>query len=195
MSTIEEILAQAEDASHVRVVVARVLLRGDLVSRHADLEAELAEAVAYDQKHNESPTAPAVAQRIADLEAETEAAKVEFRFKPIGHRAWADLLAEHPPTKDQKRVDPRIDFNPLTFPAAAIAKSCSDPVMSHDQALTLEKRLDESTWMAIWNGCVEANLGGGVPKSAAAGAILRASELFASTHAPAASPDPSSSGE
>jgi hypothetical protein len=133
MADIADILAQAENPEYVRVATARVLIRQDLLARHEELDAELQAAIASDGMHNRTPRAPALAAELEALEAEVEAAKVEFRFRSIGKRAWADLLAAHPPTREQKKADPRVDHNPDTFPAAAIAASCVDPVLTLDK--------------------------------------------------------------
>ena len=206
MSDISDILAEASNPDYVRTTTARVLLRQDLLTLHDELEAELAAAVKDDAMRNEVPTAPAISRRLVDLEAEIDNARREFRFKSIGHRAWADLMAEHPPTKDQLKQFPRIDHNPETFPVAAIAACCVSPKMTLEQAQELERGrwneeekefeggLNDTQFNELLVRCVEANTGGlNTPKSAAAGAILRLNGQYANTPAPAASPAPSSS--
>lgn len=192
MDEIEEILAEIT----ARTVTARVLLRQDLLDRHAELSAELDAALAADRSEQSMEggmRAPAVAQAVVDFEAELEAAKREFVFKGIGKRSWSDLLRQHPPTKEQLKANARIDHNPETFPAAAVAVSCSSPRMTLDQARALEERLDLTQWAQIWQACLSANLGEAtLPKSQVAGGILRASGASASTAAPTGSPDPSS---
>jgi len=122
------------------------------------------------------------------LQGEMEAAKVEFRFRNIGRKAWADLLAAHPPTKEQ-RTDLKTDHNPETFPVAAIAASCSEPAgMSEDAVRRLEAALTDSQFTVLWRACVDANLGGvEVPKSLAAGRILQVNGRSANTAALAVS--------
>lgn len=197
--SLAEVLAQAENPSFVRVATARVLLRQDLPAKHAALEAELAAAVARDATTNERDQAPVISQQILDLEAETEAAKVEFRFRSIGKRAWADLLAAHPPSKKQLAEWATLkqkpaDHNPETFPIAAIAASCIVPEgVDTDVVLRLERAMTDSQFTALWRTCLDANLGGVEdPKSMAAGQILRAKERSESIAVPAASADQSS---
>jgi hypothetical protein len=110
---------------------------------------------------------------------------------------WANLMVKHPPTKEQRKENPRLDHNPETFPLAAMAASCVEP-----SGATVEsfQRLDASgvpsaVFDELWVTCLDANLGAGIPKSAAAGVIRRLSGRSATTPAPAASPDPSSSDE
>jgi hypothetical protein len=186
--SIEEILTQAADPAYVRTATARILLRQNLLAEHDRLEAELADAMQGDTIENRLPQAPIVSQQILDLETEIDAAKVEFRFRSIGHRAWADLMAAHPPTKEQVKVLGRIDHNPLTFPSAAIAASCVDPAMTVDDVAQLERLLNDTQFNLLFVRCIEANTGGmDTPKSAAAGAIHRVNGRSANTPAPAAS--------
>lgn len=196
---LDEILAQAENPLYVRTQTAKVLLRQDLVARHRELEAELAAAIARDHTTNDLDRAPVIAQQIADLQDEMEAAKVEFRFRNVGKKAWADLLAAHPPTKEQladelarskaNGVKPRLlDHNPATFPIAALAASCEAPVMDEAAVLRLEAALTDTQFTALWVACIDANIGGDVPKSLAAGQILRANGRYANSVSPVAEP-------
>ncbi len=196
MASLDDILAQAENPSFVRVSTARILLRQDMLARHAELDAALNKALEDDGRHNRPAESPRLKDEIQALEVGIEAAKVEFRFRSIGKRAWADLLAAHPPTKPQRTADPRIDHNPRTFPVAAIAASCVDPAMTVDDVKRLDVALPPTLFDVLWARCIDANVGGAEsPKSMAAGVIARLSERSASTPAPAASPVPSSSDE
>lgn len=182
MSEIDDILAEAENPAYVRVATARVLLRQDLVTRHAELEAALAEVIAADQLSNDVKKAPAIAAELEALEGEMEVKRREFRFANIGKRAWADLLAAHPPTKEQLAADKRLDHDPATFPLAAMAASCRKPEMDVDAVRRLEQELTDSQFNALWRACLDANLGGAdVPKSLAAGRILQVNGRFGSS--------------
>jgi len=196
--TIADILADARNPAYVRVATARVLLRQDLAARHEELDAELRAAIEVDhQEDSLEVTAPDVAEQVQELEAEIEAAKVSFRFRAIGKRAWSDLLKEHPPTKAQLQADPRLDHNPETFPAAAIAASCSDPEMTLDDARELEAALNQSQFAVLWAACIDANIGGVTdPKSRlAAGLIRRANGESAKPPTTTGSHEASSSDE
>lgn len=179
--SLDDILAEAEDPAYVRVATVKVLLRQDLVTRHAQLEGELAAAIARDAKTNDPDRAPDIAQQIDDLQGEMEAAKVEFRFRNIGRKAWADLLAAHPPEKQHKEL--KTDHNPETFPIAAIAASCSEPAGVDEGAVRrLEAALTDSQFTSLWRACIDANLGGvDVPKSLVAGRILQVNGRSANT--------------
>lgn len=181
--SLDEILSQAEDPAYRRVATAKVLLRQDLTARHRELDAELQTALERDAITNEPDKAPAIAKHLRDLETEIEEAKVEFRFANIGHRAWADLLAKHPPKQEKGGRRSNDPFNPATFPAAAIAAACIAPEdVDEAAAKRLEVALDESQFAALFNAAVDANVGGTVdPKSLAASQILRVSARFASS--------------
>jgi hypothetical protein len=185
----DDILKQAEDPANVRMSFARILLRQDLVTRHNQLESELAAAIARDATSNERDQAPDIARQLTELQAEMEAAKVEFWFRNIGKKAWADLLAKHPPTKAQREQIRGVDFNPEEFPIEAMAASCWVPEgMDTDAIRRLEAVLTDSQFTALWKACVDACMGGtDTPKSLAAGQILRANGQYATTAVPAAS--------
>jgi hypothetical protein len=174
--TAADILAQAENPAFVRVTSVRVLLRQDLVAQHAALEADLAEAVARDAATNDKDRAPDISRQLFQLQDEMEAAKVLFKFRNIGKKRWADLLAAHPPTKAQKEL--RTDHNPETFPIAAMAAAVVEPAgLDEDGFRRLEAALTDAQFTALWRTTIDANLGGvESPKSLAAGQILRAKE-------------------
>jgi hypothetical protein len=172
MTTIDDLLAEIT----VREKTVKILLRQDLLDEHARRDAELVATLNADTEENRDPLGPDLAKKLVEFEAEIEAAKRPFRFRAIGKKAWADLLAHHPPTRDQTTANPRLDHNPVTFPIAAIAASCVDPQMTVEQVSKLEERLNLAQFEMLWAGCLDANVGGGVdaPKSLVAGPIARA---------------------
>lgn len=179
--SIDEVFAEAESPR----ASTKVCFRRDLVERHEDLEADLQAAQTQDAMENRLPAAPAIAQAIVDLEAEMQAAQREFVFEAVGKRRWSDLLAEHPPRAE----DRGLDHNPVTFPSAALAASCVQPVMTVDEAGRLEDLLTIAQWLKLWNACLKANVGGGgdTPKSLLATAVLQASGASSTTAANGAS--------
>lgn len=194
MTTIDDLLAEIAP----REKTVRILLRQDLLTEHARLDAELIKELKLDEIENRDPVGPDLARRLVEFEDEIEAAKRAFRFRAIGKKAWADLLALHPPTKDQKNANGRLDHNPETFPVAAIAASCAEPVLTVEQVAQLEQAMNLAQFELLWAGCLDVNVGGGAdnPKSLVAGPIARARfELERSAtgiHEP--SPDRSFSG-
>lgn len=179
--TVDDLLAEIAP----REAVARVLLRQDLVAQHTALDARLQEAIADDARLNRDPLAHDIAAEIVALEAEMDAARRPFKFRAVGQRKWADLLAANPPTAAQRKDNPRLDHNPVTFPIAAIAASCVDPVLTEAQVYLFEERLDVAQWALLLGACFEANMGAGnLPKSGLAGAIAHTNAELGITSAP-----------
>jgi len=189
-TSIDELLAEAT----ARTVSVRVLLRQELLEQHTALETELQAALNADASENRDAVGPTLARRLVEFEAEIEAAKREFTFKAVGRKKWADLLAEHPATKEQKRVRDRLDHNPETFPVAAIAASCVSPKLTLDSARKLEDAINSSVFDELWQACLDANVGGsGSPKSLLAGSIMRANADLEKSRSSSGLPEASSS--
>ena len=156
---IDDVLAQVRP----KTSVVKVCLRGDLLSQHRELEAELAAA---------RREAPRIAQLIRDLEDQMDAESVEFTFTAIGQRAWTNLIAEHP------SEDPNYMFDRVTFPIAAVAASCSEPKISPEKAEALFNVLNVEQWGTLWAACWDANVEGvSIPFSAAASVVLGGSAM------------------
>ncbi len=169
----------------------RLCLDGKTVAHIGELEAELADARAADERDNREPQAPAVADQIVELREQVKAAEVTFTFTSIGRRAWTDLIARHPPTDEQRASN--LDHNPVTFQTAAVAASCVDPVVTADSVARLERTVSAGQWMVLYGACVAANAGvGGVGESVAAYALARGSRPNSTTAPPEASPAASS---
>ena len=145
----------------MREVTARILLRQDLVARHAELDAALTDAVSDDARLNRTPQAPLLAAEIRDLEAEIEAAKVDFTFQALGRREWADVMSQASAVEGYKHSSAKgSDHDPETFPVAACAASCVKPDgMTPVVMERLEKSLNFNQFRKLWEACLEANLG------------------------------------
>lgn len=207
--SINDILADVKVDAHVPTATVTVLLGSaqQMLDQHTALDQRLAEAMVYDTSRAKvdvdgdlndvfTPTAPAIAAEIRDLEVAIEEAGTEFTFKSIGRRRWQNLIAAHPPTDADKAQDRTAEINGRTFPIAAVAASCVDPEMSDEQAEELAEHLNNSQWEQLFQAALDVNVGRiAVPKSLAAGTTLRLSEQFGTTAANTESPDPSSLDE
>lgn len=192
MTTIDDLLAEIT----AREKTVKILLDQALLAEHERLEAELVAELEIDAKENRDAVGPGLAQELVEFEDRIQAARREFRFRAIGKKPWADLLAQHPPTKEHTDLNARLDHNPETFPIAAIAASCVDPVMTVEQVQRLEQALNLAQFDKLWGGCLDANVGGGdSPKSWVAGPIARVNAELGITHVNGASPALSSSDE
>lgn len=151
-------------------------LDGDLLAEADRLGAEYLEAKGQDEAENREPQAPALAERLKDLSTQIQAAEVEFVFRSIGRLAWQNLIAEHPPTKEQRELG--ADMNVDTFPATAMAASCISPegadVASFEQ---LSEIVTNGQWNRLWVTCHQANnASGDIPNLVAAYAPARPTE-------------------
>lgn len=156
-----------------KVVRAKVCLRGDLIDELEQLEAEYRRLSQSDDLSG--GPAEDVADRIAVVQSEAEQSSVEFVFHAIGQRPWADLIAEHPPSPDGKKNGEQ--FDPKTFPFAAVAASCVQPTgVTFAGVEKLYEKVNFGQWQALWGACLEANIGTvSVPRSAAASVTRRRS--------------------
>lgn len=185
----EQTTSPGEDASFDDVLAGssarnrsiKVCLRGDLLAEIERLTAELPHVQLADSTENRPAEAPALAKRIVELTEEAQAAKVEFVFEPLGRRAWRDLVAEHPPTDEQKAAGG--DFDTETLPAVAMGKSCVSPKGATEakfRKLADGKAITDAQWNLLWATCWAANTGGedgaDIPLSGRAYALARGTE-------------------
>lgn len=134
---------------------AKVCLDGRIVAEIETLAREHAVAKRDDENLNRDPVAPGIATQIRELTEQAHDAEVEFVFRAMGRKAWRDLVAGHPPTPEQRKAG--ADFNPATFPPAAMAACCIDPVgVDFDE---LAQLVTESQWDQLWIACHTANTG------------------------------------
>lgn len=175
---------------------ARVCLDQTVDAEHERLDAEAVSAL----QSSSITQGPAKAtDALVAFEAQRDEADMVIVFESIGHGAWTDLIAAHPPTKEQLKANKGLDHNPETFPIAAVVKSCIETRNPDAAGLDVETAtylfvdLEEAEWLKIWSACLDANLGAAErPKSLAASAA-RALSARSSTTAPnAGSPGASS---
>lgn len=168
MTSFDDVLAQVQP----RTEMVRVCLRGDLIAAHQRADHELQQLL-VGRGHDADTVA--AAEAVQAIEQQMRDATVEFVFQHLGRTAWTDLLAEHPPTDEQKAANPRLDNNPETFPYAAMAASCIAPEnATADSFRDLEERITAESWDQMWAATLVANLGGRDPgESGAASAVLR----------------------
>lgn len=128
-------------------------LRGDLTSRLAGLREQHLAALQYDAANNVTPTAPAVAREIDDLQAQIAEHTTVFVLRALGDRGWRDLLRKHPPAKDDQRAGAQ--YNPDTFPAAALAATIVEPAgVTLDGVQTLLARVTPGDANRLWQACL-----------------------------------------
>jgi hypothetical protein len=167
VATAGERSAAAEVIAKAKARTARValMLDGDLLAEHERLTVQFERATDADKG--------AIAARIVDLEGAIADAEIEFVFRGLGRGQWRKLMADHPPTDEDKARG--LDFNGATFPLVAMAATLIAPEFTLDE---LEELADDVLTVLdferLWAGCLKANVGSGVtrPESRAAHAFM-----------------------
>lgn len=179
---IDELIATAQP----RIERVRICARGDLVAAHQAAVRDLDEAVRGDDSLAGSPEVHEAAERVRAIEEEQEASTVEIAIHAVSRRKWADLLAKHPPSNEQRRAG--LDHDPDTFPIAVVA-ACSEDV-TEEQARQLADVLPPGEWNKLWATAFGLNLTETPhPKLAAATELLQANGRSSTTSAHEASPE------
>ncbi|MGH3010180.1 MAG: hypothetical protein ACRDLM_12350, partial [Gaiellaceae bacterium] len=171
MSDIETLIAAAKPAEQS----VTLCLRGDLNVKIEDLERELEAAKGW-KPGSLADTDPAreLAEQIEATREEMREHSHVFKFRAVAPKAWSDLLALHPPRKDN---DADGLFNLQTFPSAVIAACAIEPEMTAEQldrlAAVLNQGQYDDLFMAAWRVNTRAT---DIPFSGAAYAILHNTE-------------------
>lgn len=180
---LDELIATAQP----RTEKVRVCARGDLVAAHAEAVQALDLAARTDDSLSGSENTRAAATRVKEIEDEQEASTVTFTLAAVSRRRWADLLAEHTPSKEQRRSG--LDHDPDRFPVAAVAACVIDPEMSEDQARQLADVLPPGEWNKLWVATLGLNITEMPhPKLGAATELLQANGRSSTTPPSEASP-------
>jgi len=118
--------------------------RPGLIAEHALVEAEVA-------RHSIHGTLGGPPQelldRLAELEGEIDASVTVFRLQAIANRPWADLLAAHPPTTEERAKG--YGVHPETFEPAALAACAIEPALTVEQAERIADTVPRSEWAAL----------------------------------------------
>jgi hypothetical protein len=142
-----EVMAKAK----ARIHRVSLVLDGDLLDEHERLTAALASLP-------DGGNSEALEDALDQLDEQIREAEVTFVFRGIGRGRWRKLLADHPPTDEDKAIGS--EFNSETFPFAAMAASIVEPSLSEADLLSLnEDALAEVDFQEIWLACLIANLG------------------------------------
>ena len=194
---IEGILAVAESDEYRLVATAEIpLVSADLLAEHNALAEKLDRKIDADSLDQDDPII-ADMERLGELAGKIAESTVTFKFRSIGFGAWSELLAQHPPSREQLEQNRHLDHNAVSFPLAAMAATCVEPEMSYDDVKRLKASgaMTAASWNALWNACKEANVSGVRPKATAAGLIHQLSGQSGKRRTTTASPSPSSADE
>lgn len=161
---INEVIASAKLREHT----VTLCLRGDLAAEHEAAVAAL-DALLRDGLSSESLAAPAVeaAKKVRELEDQMRQASTTFRFRALGDREYRALKAAHPGSDGAA-------FNVETYPAALIAASSADPVMTVPDVERLFEVMSEGQRDELFGAAFVVNEGkAGVPFNESASQVIR----------------------
>ncbi len=127
-----DILAEILKAKSPQRQTTYVLLNPGLEEDRSILLHQITRAEKYDKWHNEKDTAPALQEKLEEIEQAIADARQPFVFQSIGRKAWSVLLDEFKP-REGNADDEDLGFNAEEFPVHLIALS------SHDPPITLEQ--------------------------------------------------------
>ena len=137
-----------------------ITTRGDLLGELSRLEDELSrlrEAQDDGDTSLSDGDVIAVAQRITDLRQQVRESSREFRIISIGDRAWADLMAKHPPSAEDKKEG--MPWNVSTFYTDAISLCVAEPKLTPAEADKLMELLSASQIRALAAAILDVNGG------------------------------------
>lgn len=115
---------------------------------------ELLERAQRHDEANGTETARDVAKRLQELEAQAEESRVRFTLEAITHRAYQQLRAEHPPTREQIEAAARRGgndepvFDPDSFAQALVEAQLIEP-----------KPADSDEFAEFWDALSDGQLG------------------------------------
>lgn len=137
------------------------------------------------QRHDEAngtATAPEVAKRLQEMESQAEGSRVRFSLEAITHRAYQQLRAEHPPTKEQTEAAARRGgeeepaFDPDTFAPALVEAQLIEPKPADSEEFAaFWNELSDGQLARLWGAAIQIQFQTGElgPPSQAAADVLR----------------------
>lgn len=136
-----------------------------------------------------------LAEQVVKLKEQIDKDRAEhtFVFATVPYSQWRELVEEHGPTEQQKADNRYAEFNPDTFPQAAIAAASVDPELTVEDAEWLREQLPRGEFDRLLDAVFTVNVGGSqLPKSVSGTVDQLASVLSSTTPQPEDSPSPSS---
>lgn len=172
-----DVAALLADARRPERTVA-LCLRGDLQAEVEELERQLEEAAeAPGDKLSDGGAARALAEQIEAMRTEMKGSTVTFRLRALSRKAFADLVAKHPPAAGDEKGQ-SLGYDADSFFPALVAASAVEPELTGAQWDAL---LDDTLTSRQFGDLADAAMALNrrpvdVPFSFAASRTLRASE-------------------
>lgn len=124
-----------------------------------------------------------LAKRVKALEDKANDSSETFTFEAVGGERHELMVAEHPPTDEQKKAAPEgmtPRWNVDTFPPALAAACCVEPLELRGNVAAwdeIRRTWAPGQWARLWGACLAAQAGVvDAPKSQAASDVLRSFE-------------------
>lgn len=173
--SIDEILDQATPPEKT----VPICLAGHMQAEFEELERDL--AIARDKPAEgtlaggANPLATQIAQQIVELRERMREHTKVFRFRGLSRRAFSDLIAKYPPSKEDEAEGKDVDWE--TFGVALIAACAVDPAMTEEKAGKLVDVLTSAQYDSLFAAAFSVNKRDvDVPFSYAASAVLQSSK-------------------
>lgn len=187
MSSVSDRLAKAKP----RTETVRLCLDGSLVNKHQSAVVALNAAMADDDTLAVGEDVRDAAEIVRDVEAEMDAATIVFTVGTVSREKWADLLAQFPPSKEERRAGH--DHDPRMFPVHAVAACIQDPAdftIADALALASSDSVPPGEWNKLWVEALRLNVSSTpAPKLKAASGLLQANEPSSTTPPNTVSPE------
>lgn len=132
-----------------------------LVAEFMLLESEIIEACRLTDSIAGAP--PEKTARLAELQAQIDASVKIFKVQGQGWQKWADLLAAHPPTPEERATGFLVHRE--TFDPASVALAAVEPPLTVDQAEQLMAKLPPADWEALISAVWRVHGRAAAPKS------------------------------
>lgn len=152
MSSFDEMVDRVEEAPP-RIVDVSVPFDPDTAHRHEQLEQELEQLLRRPGGSISDRGPSQVADDIAEL-IDT-AQTLDFSFQTVGAKRWSQLIATHPPSKQERERGRDVADR---FWPAAMAASCVAPEGANEDGFTkLWSKLSDGQWQKLVSACRQAN--------------------------------------
>jgi hypothetical protein len=150
-----------------------ICVRGDLVARYRELEAQLTHAPRQRVSlGDDAPAAVTIAEQMSELQEEMRRHEHTFTVRALGSEEWPDLRAKMPKKRDGDSESEHVRrLN--AYRAKLLEACCVDPVVTVEKALVLFGRLAYGDVVALGDLAFNVNEGRTrVPFSSAASELL-----------------------
>lgn len=115
------------------VVRAKIQLDNTIPAQVEDLREQIIQAKAFDDRSNTPDTAPKLEKMLEDLIVKAQDTEVTFLFTSIPSTQYDAIIASCPPTKEQKKDNPRGNVNPDEFLPKLISAASLSPSLTIEQ--------------------------------------------------------------